>query len=179
LIHVPPGEALTYAGGLHVGSRNKRETIHHYGGWLGYRSAFLLYPAENLALICLSCEGEAVRPGKLVEQVADAIFGEDAVGFAGGQQPAPSTLKATAPLRAGTFCCRELDVAFEVHERESKLFLRRPFDQADIELTPAAQGCFEFTPAELGAPITMTLAPSETGFIVDLMCSNRVLFTRQ
>ena len=89
------GSRLSYAFGLAHGTHRGRRTIGHGGTDAGYRSEFLRFPDEDLAVAVL-CNTDAARPGRLARDIAD-VFLPQPPGVAA---PARRTGGQSAPQRA-------------------------------------------------------------------------------
>ena len=96
------GARLAYAFGLAHGTHRGRRTIGHGGTDAGYRSEFLRFPDEDLAVAVL-CNIGTAAPGRLARQVADVVLpppasvagpARDADGRAAPRRP-----RATTPGR--------------------------------------------------------------------------------
>ena len=67
------GARLSYAFGLAHGTHRGRRTIGHGGTDAGYRSEFLRFPDEDLAVAVL-CNTGTAAPGRLARQIADVVL---------------------------------------------------------------------------------------------------------
>ena len=67
------GAQVFYAFGLVHGSHRGRRTVGHGGTDAGYRSEFLRFPAEDLAVAVL-CNLRATDPARLARDVADVVL---------------------------------------------------------------------------------------------------------
>ncbi len=99
------GVRLSYAFGLAHGTHRGRRTIGHGGTDAGYRSEFLRFPDEDLAVAVL-CNTDTARPGRLARNVAD-VFLPPPASVAGpvreaGRRSAPRRPRAPASARGET-----------------------------------------------------------------------------
>ncbi|MCY3844961.1 MAG: serine hydrolase [Acidobacteria bacterium] len=67
------GAQVAYAYGLVHGTHRGRRTVGHGGTDAGYRSEFLRFPEEDLAVAVL-CNTRATDPARLARDVADAVL---------------------------------------------------------------------------------------------------------
>ena len=67
------GAQVSYAFGLVHGSHRGRRTVGHGGTDAGYRSEFLRFPVEDLAVAVL-CNIRSTDPARLARDVADAVL---------------------------------------------------------------------------------------------------------
>ena len=67
------GARLSYAFGLAHGTHRGRPTIGHGGTDAGYRSEFLRFPDEDLAVAVL-CNTDMAGPGRLARDIADVFL---------------------------------------------------------------------------------------------------------
>ena len=67
------GSRLSYAFGLAHGAHRGRRTIGHGGTDAGYRSEFLRFPDEDVAVAVL-CNSGTADPGRLAREVADIFL---------------------------------------------------------------------------------------------------------
>ena len=67
------GARVSYAFGLVHGTHRGRRTVGHGGTDAGYRSEFLRFPVEDLAVAVL-CNTRATDPARLARAVADAVL---------------------------------------------------------------------------------------------------------
>ena len=86
------GARLSYAFGLVHGTHRGRPTIGHGGTDAAYRSEFLRFPDEDLAVAVL-CNTDRAAPGRLARDVAD-VFLPPPPGVAG---PAREARRRSAP----------------------------------------------------------------------------------
>ena len=89
------GARLSYAFGLVHGNHRGRPTIGHGGTDAGYRSEFLRFPDDDLAVAVL-CNTDRAAPGRLVRDVADVFLPPPSPGVAAPAQEASSS---SAPRR--------------------------------------------------------------------------------
>ena len=107
------GARLSYAFGLAHGTHRGRRTIGHGGADAGYRSAFLRFPADDVAVAVLCNVGTAAA-GRLARDVADVFLppgpGIAAPAQEAGRRSAPQAASAPASgRRAAAF--RPADLA--------------------------------------------------------------------
>ena len=98
------GARLSYAFGLAHGTHRGRPTIGHGGTDAGYRSEFLRFPDEDLAVAVLCNTGRAV-PGRLARDIADVFLPPPAVAGPvreAGPRSAPPRPRAPSPGRGET-----------------------------------------------------------------------------
>ena len=69
------GDSIDYALGLSHGVYKNHKTIGHSGSWGGFRSYYLQFPEEDLAIAIMSNLGNLI-PGQKAKQIAD-IFLQD------------------------------------------------------------------------------------------------------
>lgn len=67
------GEKLDYAFGLRIGEYRGLKTIGHGGSWVGFRSAFLRFPEQKFAVVCLA-NLSTINPSFLCKKVADIFL---------------------------------------------------------------------------------------------------------
>ncbi len=67
------GARLSYAFGLAHGTHRGRRTIGHGGADAGYRSEFLRFPDDDLAVAVL-CNTDRAGPGRLARDIADVFL---------------------------------------------------------------------------------------------------------
>lgn len=64
------GDTLDYGWGLDLSPYKGLRTVGHGGSFMGYRTHFLRFPEQGLALACL-CNRRDIEPGARVREVAD------------------------------------------------------------------------------------------------------------
>ena len=171
------GARLSYAFGLVHGSHRGRPTIGHGGTDAGYRSEFLRFPDEDLAVAVL-CNTDRANPAGLARDVADVFLpppaSEAAPAREAGARSAPPRPPAPAAGRgetgggavdpaslAGYYLRPGNDVPLRVIARGDDL--RLVGAGAEQSLHPAGGGRFllggttevTFTPAAGGQPATL------------------------
>ena len=88
------GAQVGYAFGLVHGSHRGRRTVGHGGTDAGYRSEFLRFPVEDLAVAVL-CNIRSTDPARLARDVADAVLPAQRA-----ERPEPTTPPARQNTRA-------------------------------------------------------------------------------
>src|SRR6218665_1115859 len=68
------GASTNYGRGLFLDTYRGVQRIHHSGGWAGYRTLLMRFPAQHLSIAVLCNRGDA-RPN-LAEKVADIVLGD-------------------------------------------------------------------------------------------------------
>ena len=91
------GAQVSYAFGLVHGTHRGRRTVGHGGTDAGYRSEFLRFPVEDLAVAVL-CNIRSTDPARLARDVADAVL--PAQRAARPARPAPRAERARSASRA-------------------------------------------------------------------------------
>ena len=165
------GARFSYAFGLVHGTHRGRPTIGHGGTDAGYRSEFLRFPDEDLAVAVLCNTGRA-SPGRLALDVADVFLPPPAVAGPvreAGPRSAPPRPRAPSPGRgetgggtadaaslAGYYLRPGNDVPLRVVARGDDLRLLGA--GAEQSLLPAGGGRFL-----LGGAIEVTFTPGGGG----------------
>ena len=171
------GARLSYAFGLMHGTHRGRRTIGHGGTDAAYRSEFLRFPDEDLAVAVL-CNTDRASPGRLARDVADVFLPEPPAAAGpspeAGRRSAPPLPLAPATEPGGTgggtvdpaglagyYRRPGNDVPLRILARGDRLVLLGA--GAEQSLLPAGGGRFllggttevTFTPAVGGRPPTL------------------------
>ena len=93
------GARLSYAFGLVHGTHRGRPTIGHGGTDAGYRSEFLRFPDEDLAVAVL-CNTDRASPGRLALDVADVFLPPPPVAAAPSPEAGPRSPPPRPPAPA-------------------------------------------------------------------------------
>jgi CubicO group peptidase (beta-lactamase class C family) len=168
------GDTLDYAFGLRLDEYRGLPTVGHGGSMMGFRTAFVRFPAEGASVIIL-CNLGTIDPTELALRVADVVL-DDRLG------PAPAVAAAvdgsdedglaSPPRRptgapadyAGRYVSDELLATYELSAAEGVLTVTRP-DGAVLELTPLGEDRFR---VDGGATIRFLRHGARvTGFILD------------
>ena len=160
------GQTIDYAFGVSVEQQRGLTTVSHGGGWRGFRTHFLRFPQQNLAIAVLGnstgfdAAGTAMKVAEvfLGAQIAPPATGYDRVD--GGGPPAPPSAPLPAQKLAeyaGEYASAELGTAYSVTSRDGRLLVRhRKMDEqllthveGDRFVTPGVRGqlTYEFTRA--------------------------------
>ncbi len=70
------GKKLDYAFGLVMGEYRGIKTVHHSGGWAGFRSHIVLFPKQKFSVAVLS-NLSTMKPVPLADQIADIYLADD------------------------------------------------------------------------------------------------------
>jgi len=70
------GEKLDYAFGLVMREYRRAKTVHHSGGWAGFRTHIVLFPEQKFSVAVLS-NLSTMKPAPLANQIADIYLAED------------------------------------------------------------------------------------------------------
>jgi CubicO group peptidase (beta-lactamase class C family) len=70
------GEKLDYAFGLVMGEYRGTKTVHHSGGWAGFKTHIVLFPEQEFSVAVLS-NLSTMKPVPLANQIADIYLAED------------------------------------------------------------------------------------------------------
>ena len=137
------GEEISYALGIQHGQYRGLRTVGHGGSDAGYRSAFTIYPDQRTAIIVLSNVNNG-NPGGLARQIAEVLLADDFTEEAPNEPQRPERRERMFPelseeqlgQYAGIYYSVELDVRYEIAQRDGSLVLmRRKFpDRGDDSL---------------------------------------------
>ena len=94
------GAQVSYAFGLVHGTHRGRRTVGHGGTDAGYRSEFLRFPIEDLAVAVL-CNVRSTNPARLARDVADAVLPARRTARRDRRSAAPRNRSAPAGGAAG------------------------------------------------------------------------------
>lgn len=142
------GEPLRYAAGLFHGSYRSAATIEHDGGWAGYRSVLIRFPAQQTTIAVL-CNTPVRAPREIAYDIADALFGatlpprkpprseESAQPTASPPYRPPAAALASA---AGRYLGRELNRVWTLEVRAGQLVAHTT--DVEVPLTAVAPGRF-------------------------------------
>lgn len=154
------GRSIPYAFGLVHGEFHGHKEISHGGGFRGYRTYFVRYPADRLSVVCL-CNNAAADPGFLAKQVAALYLDVPAPGRAirpRGLMPEDS-LPSELSSYTGTYYSSELDSTIQIEVRNGRLRYRNRWE-SDI-LRPSGTGGFTYSGVKL------TFDADSKGFTMD------------
>ncbi len=179
------GTLTSYACGLFVENRHGRHVVHHSGGFFGYRACLLVLPKEKLSVICLSCQGESVRPTRLVERIA---FGDTVPATMAASAPGVREVRNVefVPLVAqsfmGNYWSAELAATFDIRcSKDGKLFLNRPTDKKELLMEQNSECEFKVLCNNDDLAMTMTfdqLSSRASSFSVSSNRINGIEFIR-
>jgi CubicO group peptidase (beta-lactamase class C family) len=187
-----PGEQITsredpdarYAFGLVLSRYRGLKTVSHGGAMFGFRAAFLRFPAERFAVICL-CNVSNADPMSRAFRVAD-FFLADRLGPPDSQQRLPRAPAETTPAAAGTmdattlatlagtYYSPELDVSYRFLAREGRLVFGGNKTLPATPLEPI--GLQRFRAAAEGSDLQFTFA--DGGVILDAGRVSGIRFER-
>jgi CubicO group peptidase (beta-lactamase class C family) len=156
-IHSPGEQALggddpeaRYAFGLVLSRYRGLPTVAHGGAMFGFRAAYLRFPEERLAVICL-CNVSNAEPMERALRVAD-FFLADRLGppdeaqraeTAADKPAAPGAVPAAALARlAGTYHSEELDASYRFVVEDGRLIFEGHKTIAETPLDPAGPNRF-------------------------------------
>ncbi len=124
------GTRLSYAFGLAHGTHRGRRTIGHGGTDASYRSEFLRFPDEDLAVAVL-CNTDTARPGRLARGIADVFLPPPPSVAA----PVREAGRQAAPLRPGAPAPRRSDAGGWTADPASLAgYYRRPGNDVPLRL---------------------------------------------
>ncbi|XXF80209.1 serine hydrolase [Myxococcaceae bacterium GXIMD 01537] len=121
------GANTVYGRGLFLDTYRGVQRVHHSGGWAGYRSLLMRFPAQHLSIAVLCNRGD-VNP-KLAERVADLVL-SGTFRVAESQEakgPAPVAPRAQEPSTGdlaryvGVYYDGEAQQVARIHQRDGKL----------------------------------------------------------
>ncbi len=157
-----------YAFGLLLSSYRGSETVSHAGAMFGFRAAFLRFPAERFAVICL-CNVSNAEPMQRAFRVADFLLA-DRLGPASSEHhapPAPATEKPAAAggdagavaasqlaALAGTYHSEELDASYRFVVDGGRLVFAGSKTLPRTPLDPAGPGRFRAAKSAVGLAFT-------------------------
>jgi CubicO group peptidase (beta-lactamase class C family) len=149
------GRSTGYALGLSVGMFNGSRVVSHSGAYGGYRSTYLRFPDDHLAVITLC--NVATMSSQLAEQVANVYLAQPMRVGDGSLDPFPSSLPRFLPPAArglnelqepdenvwleGKYYSEELDMEVTIRSVDSRLVMRRPM-AADLTFARVARDVF-------------------------------------
>lgn len=106
------GETIDYASGLRLGTYNGLETVSHGGNYMGFKTHFLRFPTEELA-VAVFCNGSSISPSGYAYDVAELWLEEQMNTY-------------TDPM-TGTFCHEGLESCLTIRHEGADLMLERRF----------------------------------------------------
>jgi len=158
--HLNSSKELEYATGVVVSKHRGLPTVSHGGAWGGYRAELLRFTEQKFSVVC-QCNLGSTNPSQLARRVAEvyladqmeptkaqpaatdaptnAAAGAAAVSEADLGKAAPSPAEL-APF-AGAYYSEELDVTYELNEKDGKLWTRIRTNKP-AELQPAGRDLF-------------------------------------
>ncbi|MCY4029760.1 MAG: serine hydrolase [Acidobacteria bacterium] len=154
------GAQVSYAYGLVHGTHRGRRTVGHGGTDAGYRSEFLRFPEEDLAVAVL-CNVRTTDPARLARDVADAVLPARPAGRQGpagrsDRREGPGSLRERSALRrrvaADADARPETDAGTAAHANAAGGL--PPSAPTREELTPLAG---YYTSAESDIPLHLVL----------------------
>jgi len=167
------GDTIPYAFGQVVGEHGGRPTVSHGGADAGYRTHFVRFPEDDLAIIVLSNFASS-NPGGVAYRVADILFGEEAAAIEPAnseQQPGPVTTISLSPEElqryAGSFYFDQVGVRATTSVRADSLFVRQEWNGQEYAVVPANDSTF-IIPAD-GEGFTIIFRNGEHGAIEKLL----------
>lgn len=123
------GASTSYGRGLFVDTYRGVPRVFHSGGWAGYRSQLMRFPAQHVSIAMLCNRGDASP--KLAENVADLVLGEafraaekpEAKGAAPVPSPAPETVTGDLGRYVGLYYDDVGKSVLHVRQQNGKLEL--------------------------------------------------------
>jgi CubicO group peptidase (beta-lactamase class C family) len=136
------GNTIQYGMGLYSGAYRGLKVVEHGGGLAGYRTEDIWFPSERLAVVVL-CNSAEAEPALLARQVSD-VYRENALQPTSAPavpnarldekpdaaRPSPEQIKAYE----GKYYSPELDVTYEVSDREGGLKVHYPGGDINLHL---------------------------------------------
>lgn len=102
------GETLSYAFGLGHGGYKGLSTIGHGGSMMGFRTHYLRFPEQRVAVNVLANLG-SIDPSALAKKVADVVLADE--------------ISANLRSYVGTYRHHRLDISYEVSVEDGELML--------------------------------------------------------
>jgi CubicO group peptidase (beta-lactamase class C family) len=129
------GEKLDYAFGLDIGEYKGLKVISHGGSFAGFRADMIRFPQERFSVICLANLSD-FNPSVMARRVAD-IYLADKFKNPDEKERTPRVKRSIESSQSdfkptleelkeyvGKYYSEELDVAYYLHLKEGKLFIR-------------------------------------------------------
>ncbi len=138
------GDTIAYAFGHTIGDYKGFQRISHSGGWAGFRTFLVRFPAENLAIIVLSNNG-SLNPGQKAFEIAETILSIEEEEES--EKEEDSTLYVEAEIDPEVLDDYEGD--FEMmpgfvlsFRRDDEKFFTQATGQPEFEMTPSSDSSF-------------------------------------
>jgi CubicO group peptidase (beta-lactamase class C family) len=155
-----------YAFGLILSHYRGLKTVIHAGAMFGFRAAFLRFPEERFAVICL-CNVSDADPMDRAFRVAD-FFLADRLGPPYSEQHPPQTTEGKRPAAAGaasaaslarfagTYHSEELDASYRFLVQDGRLVFAGNKTLPAAPLEPAGQDRFRASPGGMSLEFTFS-----------------------
>jgi CubicO group peptidase (beta-lactamase class C family) len=158
LIHTPgvlnDGERISYAFGLTVDEYRGLRSVSHSGSMMGFKAAFLQFPAERFSVL-ITCNLGSIEPMGLARRVAELYLGDRLApiepppegagrggrGGGGGERPSAAPSEGQLEAYAGAYHSAELDVDYELSVADGRLVVRLR-NTPEIRLQPLGDDIF-------------------------------------
>ncbi|WNG39052.1 serine hydrolase [Archangium minus] len=128
------GVAISYGGGLYVGTYRGLRTVGHSGADAGYRAEVIAFPDQRLAIVAL-CNGATIAPDTLTRKVADVYLGDRMTAVT---PPAVEVPETELSALAGVYWSQLSDAVLRLEVKDGVL---RRID-APTSLVPLGNGAF-------------------------------------
>ncbi len=147
------GKVLDYAAGLVHGTYRGQATVSHGGGWAGYRSQLVRFPALRTSVAVL-CNAATAHPTQLAHQIADVVLGKQLAPVPAPDRAAAAIKLSAAELDAWAGKYRELPAGgiLEIKRDGERLVIEAGSQK--IPLTPTSKQAFKLPMAELTIELT-------------------------
>jgi CubicO group peptidase (beta-lactamase class C family) len=173
------GSLLTYGAGLGHGVYRGDSVVSHGGGFGGYNTYLMRFPARRFSVAVL-CNAFVKPSGQLAERVADVFLGDVLAAVPAGNGSGPSTAPAGIALDparlasyTGTFFNAETLLLRRLVADSGRLFYSRgPGNRS--ELIPVAEGKFQMA----GADVAVSISPGRDTVRLDLPGEPAVVLAR-
>lgn len=123
------GSRTEFASGLVIGSYRGQPTVQHGGGWPGFGSQILRFPAQHTTVIAL-CNAPDADSGQVAQRIADVVL-ERSLESQAAEAAAKAPPRSAAPLEPGLLAAwagtYELDSGdlLDVHHAAGGLVIQR------------------------------------------------------
>lgn len=166
------GERIDYAFGLNVSDERGLTAVSHGGGWRGFRTHFLWFPEEKLAVTVLG-NSTAFDSGDTAMRVAGALLGDrlgppqrgyDAVDPDDRRRAEATSLSAELlDDYPGEYHSPEVNTSYTVVHEDGQLVVRHE-KMADQVLAPAGED--RFTTPGIRGELTYRFLREDTGRVI-------------
>ncbi len=134
------GDEISYAHGIAVSEYRGLQTVGHGGADAGYRSNYLQFTEEDVAIVCF-CNFAAANPGGYVRQVADILL-EGQLAPAPEETASPvvdldrwaESFEAIAGFYQDPLT--DIPLSIFVHERQGRITRGQQRPQGSVQLIP-------------------------------------------